>query len=114
MDSIEEPSLSHDDRPIKGSSMTMEDEYPPAEPFVEEGDRPITAKPSQFSAQFSEADAFGGPEIKGKADELVNYDMNCFIILSYLIIHNVKRMLLRRSTTVLWMCAWRIKIGRPV
>ena len=57
-----ESSLSHDDRPLKGSSIPLDDEYPPAaQPFIEEGDRPIVTKASQFS----EADAFGGPEVKG-------------------------------------------------
>lgn len=53
--------ISFDEKPIKGSSIPLDDEYPPAEPFVEAGDRPITAKPSQFN----ESAAFAGPEVKG-------------------------------------------------
>lgn len=55
-------SLSHDERPLKGSTNSADDEYPPmAQPFIEEGDRPIVTKPSQFL----EADAFASSGIKG-------------------------------------------------
>jgi hypothetical protein len=117
-----ESSLSFDDQPLKGSSISLDDEYPPAStqppiqypPFIEEGDRPIVAKPSQFS----DADAFGVPEAKGivlfpRFIFIYLISIHSFIHLYYyyyyyyyyiIIINKQQKMVLLQSIIAHWMC----------